>query len=163
MLPASVFQGFFADISATLLVRIRDALPEDSSLDIVISAVAEANKPPSSVAGKFKEYRMEDGLPLYQGCIVVSDEPELKQEPLSNCHDTSAAGFQGRAQTLELIARHYFWSAMKFQVNRYVDSCEICQHSYSLFRSFHQDAPVIKGAYNGQEFLARCVIVKLSW
>jgi hypothetical protein len=48
---------------------------------------------------------------------------------MSHFHDSPAARHQGRMRTLELIMCHYYWPAMNFQVNRYVDSCKICQRS----------------------------------
>ncbi|QRV85908.1 integrase core domain protein [Ceratobasidium sp. AG-Ba] len=44
-------------------------------------------------------------------------------------HDNPIAGHQGQARTLELISRRYYWPAMKQQVNRFVETCEICQRS----------------------------------
>ncbi|KAF8680576.1 Reverse transcriptase (RNA-dependent DNA polymerase) [Rhizoctonia solani] len=93
---------------------------------------------PHNIAQKFKDYTIQEGLLLYQGRVVVPDEPEIKQQLLSYFHDSPASGHQGRAQTLELISCHYYWPAMKFHVNCYVESCEICQrskghaHNYAL-------------------------------
>lgn len=86
-----------------------------------------------SAAAKFQECKMVDGLLLSQGYFFLPDYPELQQELLSNFHDTAAAGHQGHAQIVELIARHYYWLAMQFQVNRHLDSCKIC-----LERQGHQ-------------------------
>ena len=44
-------------------------------------------------------------------------------------HDNPVAGHQGQARTLELLSRRYYWPGMKSQVNRFVESCEICQRS----------------------------------
>jgi hypothetical protein len=129
MLPNSRFEGFSAALSAPFFDRVKEALPEDPSLDIILAAVTEPAQLLQSVAQKFKDYSLQEGLLLYQGCIFIPDEPELKQEVMSHFHDSLAARYQGCACTLELIARHYYWPAMKFQVNRFMDSCEICQRS----------------------------------
>ncbi|QRW23527.1 Retrotransposable element Tf2 protein [Rhizoctonia solani] len=82
--------------------------------------------------------RQPDHMDLEPTPQVVPDEPEIKQQLLSHFHDSPASGHQGQAQTLELISCHYYWPATKFQVNHYVESCEICQrskghaHSYAL-------------------------------
>ncbi|QRW24390.1 Retrotransposable element Tf2 protein [Rhizoctonia solani] len=76
---------------------------------------------PHSIAQKFKDYTIQEGLLLYQGRIVAPDEPEIRQQLLSHFHDSPVSGHQGRAQTLELTSRHYYWPAMKFQVNCYVE------------------------------------------
>ncbi|QRV99683.1 Retrotransposable element Tf2 protein [Ceratobasidium sp. AG-Ba] len=129
MLPEHLFLGYSADMSAPLTARIRDALQDDPSMQLTLEAASSMDKLPQSVASKFKDYSMSEGLLLFQGRVVVPDEPEIKQELLAHFHDSPAAGHQGRAKTLELISRHYYWPAMKYQVNRYVDSCEICQRS----------------------------------
>jgi hypothetical protein len=129
MLPNSRFEGFSAALSAPFLDGVKEALPEDPSLDLILAAITEPAQLPQSVAQKFQDYSLQEGLLLYQGRIFIPDEPELKQEVKSHFHDSPAARQQGRACTSELIARHYYWPAMKFQVNHYVDSCEIRQRS----------------------------------
>ncbi|KAF8759764.1 hypothetical protein RHS01_02206 [Rhizoctonia solani] len=138
MIPESHFEAFSAHMDSSLLDQIKEATQEDPSLDTILLAVSDPKSMPHSVAQKFKDYTIQEGLLLYQGRIVVPDEPEIKQQLLSHFHDSPASGHQGRAQTLELISCHYYWPAMKFQVNCYVESCGICQrskghaHNYAL-------------------------------
>jgi hypothetical protein len=129
MLPNSRFEGFSAALSTPFLDRVKEALPEEPSLDSILAAVTEPAQLPQSVAHKFKDYSLQEGLLLYQGHICIPDEPELKQQVMSHFHDSLATGHQGRTHTLELIACQYYWPAMKFQVNHNIDSCEICQRS----------------------------------
>jgi hypothetical protein len=129
MPPNTRFEGFSATVSNPFLDRVGEALPEDPSLDIILAGITEPLQLPQSVAQKFKDYSLQEALLLYQGHIFIPDEPKLKQEVMSHFHDSLAARHQGRMHTLELIAHHYYWPAMKFQVNHYVDSCEICQRS----------------------------------
>ncbi|CCO34607.1 Retrotransposable element Tf2 155 kDa protein type 3 [Rhizoctonia solani AG-1 IB] len=136
MLPETQFEGFGAEVTTSVLEQIKEALQDDPSLDTVIAAAADPDSMPHSVAAKFKDYTLQDGLLLYQGRIVVPDEPEIKQQLLSHFHDSPGSGHQGRARTLELISRHYYWPAMKFQVNRYVESCEICQRNKGHVQHF---------------------------
>jgi hypothetical protein len=116
-------------MNTQFLDKVKEALLEDPSLHIILSAVTEPVELPQSVAQKFKDYSLQEGLLLYQGHIFIPDEPELKQEVVSHFHNSLATGHQGHACTLELIACHYYWPAMRFQVNCYMDSCEICQRS----------------------------------
>ncbi|QRW26400.1 Retrotransposable element Tf2 protein [Rhizoctonia solani] len=129
MIPESHFEAFSAHMDSSLLDQIKEATQEDISLDTILLAVSDRKFLPHSVAQKFKDYTIQEGPLLYQGRIVVPDEPEIKEQLLSHFHDSPASGHQGRAQTLELISSHYCWPAMKFQVNCYVESCEICQRS----------------------------------
>ncbi|KAF8747242.1 hypothetical protein RHS01_11373 [Rhizoctonia solani] len=138
MIPESHFEAFSAHIDSSLLDQIKEDTQEDPSLDTILLAVSDPKSMPHNVAQKFKDYTIQKGLLLYQGRVVVPDEPEIKQQLLSHFHDSPASGHQGRARTLELISCHYYWPAMKFQVNRYVETCEICQrskghlHNYAL-------------------------------
>ncbi|CCO34032.1 Retrotransposable element Tf2 155 kDa protein type 1 [Rhizoctonia solani AG-1 IB] len=127
MLPETQFAGFGAEISTLLLKQIKEALQDDPSLGTVITAAADPDSMLHSVAAKLKDYTLQDSLLLYQGRIVVPDEPKIKQKLLSHFHDSLGSGHHGRGRTLELINCHYYWPAMKFQVNRYVESCETCQ------------------------------------
>ncbi|CCO33777.1 Retrotransposable element Tf2 155 kDa protein type 3 [Rhizoctonia solani AG-1 IB] len=136
MLPETQFEGFGAEIATPLLEQIKEALQDDPSLDTVMAAAADPDSMPHSIAAKFKDYTLQDGLLLYQGRIVVPDEPEIKQQLLSHFHDSPGSRHQGRARTLELISRHYYWPAMKFQVNCYVESCEICQRNKGHVQHF---------------------------
>ncbi|KAF8749430.1 Chromo (CHRromatin Organization MOdifier) domain [Rhizoctonia solani] len=101
MIPESHFEAFSAHIDLSLLDQIKEATQEDPSLDTILLAVSDPKSMPHSVAQKFKDYTIQKGLLLYQGRVVVPDEPEIKQQLLSHFHDSPASGHQGRAQTLE--------------------------------------------------------------
>jgi hypothetical protein len=124
MLPETQFEGFGAKITTWLLEQIKEALQDNPSLDTMLAAAADPDSMPHSIAAKFKDYMLQDSLLLYQGRIVVPDKPKIKQQLLSHFHDSPGSRHQGRAHTLELISCHYYWPAMKFQVNCYVKSCE---------------------------------------
>ncbi|CEL56625.1 hypothetical protein RSOLAG1IB_07950 [Rhizoctonia solani AG-1 IB] len=126
MLPETQFEGFGAEVTTSLVEQIKEALQDDPSLDTVMAAATDPDSMPHSIAAKFKDYMLQDSLLLYQGRIVVPDEPEIKQQLLSHFHDSPGPGHQGRARMLELISCHYYWPVMKFQVNCYVESCETC-------------------------------------
>ncbi|QRV94487.1 Retrotransposable element Tf2 protein [Ceratobasidium sp. AG-Ba] len=109
MLPEHLFLGYSAEMSAPLMIKIRNALQDDPSLQLPLEAAASMDKLPQCVASKFKDYSMKEGLLLFQGRIVVPDEPEIKKELLAHSHDSPAAGHQGHAKTLELTAHHHCW------------------------------------------------------
>ncbi|QRW20003.1 Retrotransposable element Tf2 protein [Rhizoctonia solani] len=103
MIPESHFEAFSAHIDLSLLDQIKEATQEDPGLDTNLLAVSDPKSMPHSIAQKFKDYTIQEGLLLYQGRIVVPDEPEIKQQLLSHFHDSPASGHQGRAQTLDLV------------------------------------------------------------
>ncbi|KAB5587603.1 Retrotransposable element Tf2 [Ceratobasidium theobromae] len=135
MLPEECFSALAADLSPDFFEELKEALLNDPSLEAIFDALT-GDKLAPSIAQKFKDYKLEDGLMFYQGRIVIPDEVGLKRELLSHFHDSPAAGHQGWARTLEQISQHYYWPAMKFQINRYVDSCEICQRSKGQEKCF---------------------------
>ncbi|CEL53110.1 Retrotransposable element Tf2 155 kDa protein type 3 OS=Schizosaccharomyces pombe (strain 972 / ATCC 24843) GN=Tf2-11 PE=4 SV=1 [Rhizoctonia solani AG-1 IB] len=106
MLPQTQFEEFGAEITTLLLEQIKEALQDDPSLDTVMAAAADPDSMLRSIAAKFKDYTLQDGLLLYQGRIVVPDEPEIKQQLLSHFHDSPGSGHQGReTATAEDIAQ----------------------------------------------------------
>jgi hypothetical protein len=65
MLPNLQFEGFSATLSAPFLDRVKEALPEDPSLDIILAAMTEPAQLPQSVTQKFKDNSLQEGLLLY--------------------------------------------------------------------------------------------------
>src|SRR5436190_22684305 len=53
----------------------------------------------------------------------------LKLRLIKDYHETLAAGHPGRAKTLELLARTYFWPKMRKKIDRFVRNCYTCQRS----------------------------------
>jgi transposase InsO family protein len=70
-----------------------------------------------------------NGILLYQDRIYVPDFMPLKLKLIKDHHETPAAGHPGRAKTLELLARTYFWPKMRKEVDRFVRNCHACQRS----------------------------------
>ncbi|CEL56343.1 Retrotransposable element Tf2 155 kDa protein type 2 OS=Schizosaccharomyces pombe (strain 972 / ATCC 24843) GN=Tf2-7 PE=4 SV=1 [Rhizoctonia solani AG-1 IB] len=136
MLPETQFEGFGTEIATPLLEQIKEALQDDPSLDTMMAAAADPDSTLHSIAAKFKDYTLQDSLLLYQRRIVVPDKPEIKQKLLYHFHDSPGSRHQGRAHTLELISCHYYWPAMKFQVNHCVELCEICQRNKGHVQHF---------------------------
>ncbi|CCO31697.1 Retrotransposable element Tf2 155 kDa protein type 1 [Rhizoctonia solani AG-1 IB] len=66
MLLETQFEGVGPEIAAPLLEQIKEALQDDPSLDTVMAAAADPDSMPHSIAAKFKDYTLQDGLLLYQ-------------------------------------------------------------------------------------------------
>ncbi|QRV79959.1 Retrotransposable element Tf2 protein [Ceratobasidium sp. AG-Ba] len=78
---------------------------------------------------QYDKYEWKEDLLWYKGRIVIPENKEIRLAILEMHHDNPTAGHQGQARTLEFIYRRYYWPAMKQQVNRFVETCEICQRS----------------------------------
>lgn len=62
----------------------------------------------------------------FQNSIFVPDDEDI-QQLLRSRHDAPAAGHEGRAKTVDLVARTFYWPTLCKYVHRYVDGCELCQ------------------------------------
>lgn len=131
MIPKEVF---LAALSIEILPEsdmqeaIKVGLKDDPSLEAVLEFVTkDQSQTPASIRAKFKEYRWEDELLWYQGCIIVPDDETIKRDLASNFHDSPMARHPGQARSLELASRRYYWPGMKAWFNHYVDTCKTCQ------------------------------------
>src|SRR6201986_4757735 len=108
-----------------ILERIRVASEQDEQF----AAVHAKDQAPAAVRNKLKEWDVVDGLVGFRGLIAVPDEPEIKRLILALYHDSIPAGHPGRAKTLELVMRNFWWPRQSEFVYRYVDGCDLCQRS----------------------------------
>ena len=69
------------------------------------------------------------GRLFYQGRMYVPALDALRLQLVKDHHDSPAAGHPGRAKTLELLSRAYYWPKMRRFVDRYVRNCHPCQRS----------------------------------
>ncbi|KAB5588311.1 Retrotransposable element Tf2 [Ceratobasidium theobromae] len=81
MLPEEHFSVLAVDLSPDFFEELKEALLDDPSLEAIFEAMASEKLAPS-IAQKFKDYKLEDGLLSYQGRIVAPDEVDLKR----NCY-----------------------------------------------------------------------------
>ena len=96
---------------------------------------------PRKVLGALREGRRESKLLVlgdcenrggylwYQGKMYIPDYGPLRLRLLRDHHDSPVAGHPGRAKTLELLSRQYYWPQMYRDVDRYVRNCHTCQRS----------------------------------
>jgi transposase InsO family protein len=68
-----------------------------------------------------------DGRLYYSGLLYVPDYDPLRFELLRRHHEVPSAGHPGRAKTLELLCRRYYWPRMRRMVDQYLRNCHTCQ------------------------------------
>ncbi|QRW01159.1 Retrotransposable element Tf2 protein [Ceratobasidium sp. AG-Ba] len=129
MINAKRFKGFKANIEIDIISMIRESLSDDESLTTLIESTKKKEDLPPSIRKQYDKYEWKEDLLWYEGRIVIPENKEIRLAILEMHHDNPIAGHQGQARTLELISRRYYWPAMKQQVNRFVETCEICQRS----------------------------------
>src|SRR5436190_17176129 len=135
MIAAERFVGFKAQLGVDLIEQLKEAQQEDESLETLIHSVRRKEELLASVKKQYKRYEWKEDLLWYDGTIVVPDDPEIRKRILNIHHDSPIAGHQGRARTLELITRRYFWPNLKAQVNSYVDQCTTCAQAKSILNT----------------------------
>ena len=113
-----------------IFTQIKASLREDSKLRPIL-AFFESNSEaaPADIRTRFQAYTWEDSLLRFKGAVFVPDHKELRRQILCSSHDAPAAGQQGRAKTLELVSRDFYWPTLCRYVHRYVDGCDTCQRS----------------------------------
>jgi hypothetical protein len=70
-----------------------------------------------------------DGLLYYYDKLYVPDDANLRRRLIQDHHDSLAAGHPGRAATVELLDRHFWWPAMRKTVERYIRNCVVCRRT----------------------------------
>ena len=77
-----------------------------------------------------------EGYLHYRGKKYVPDYLPLKLEILRLYHDTPIAGHPGRAKTLELVSRDYYWPDIYLFVKRYYRNCHTCSRIKPLTQAY---------------------------
>jgi transposase InsO family protein len=74
----------------------------------------------------------KDGRLIYCDCIYLPDHMPLRLQLLQDHHDPPAMGRPGRAKTLELLTRKYYWPKKRKDVDRFVRNCNICRRTKAI-------------------------------
>ncbi|KAF9799377.1 hypothetical protein IEO21_10574 [Rhodonia placenta] len=111
----------------SLLKRIRECSEKDR---VVAEALEKMqNLGPPRLQKGFEEWNAEQGLLLFRGLVYVPKNTELRRDIVKIHHDSPIAGHGGRAKTLELVSRNYWWPGMSKFVNEYVSTCDVCNRT----------------------------------
>lgn len=70
-----------------------------------------------------------DGLVLFNDKLYVPADKRIRDNVISIHHDSVMAGHLGRAKTLELVTRTYWWPRVRADVYAYMTGCEDCQRT----------------------------------
>ena len=76
-----------------------------------------------------EEWKIEEGLILWNGKVYVPRDPKLRTEIIRLHHDTPVGGHGGQWKTVELVTRNYWWPGVTKEVKRYVEGCDTCQRN----------------------------------
>jgi transposase InsO family protein len=145
-----------------ILKRLKVATAEDSMLQPILAIF---NKDSHQISGdmrrRLQAYTFNDGVLRFQDRIYVPEDEELQRQILRSRHDAPAAGHQGRAKTLELVTRSFYWPTLRRYVHRYVDGCDICQRSKPTHHARYGLMQPIPAAHAPWKRISADFIVKL--
>ena len=76
-------------------------------------------------------YRVFSSPEIDQGKVTVQlvIPQKFRQKVMHLAHDSVMAGHLGSRKTYSRILEHFFWPAMRADVTRYCQSCDICQRT----------------------------------
>jgi hypothetical protein len=112
-------------VDKELLKEIKLKMARDPLMQEVITKLRNGEWKDSRIAlGLCQE---EEGLLTYEGLLWIPDDNQLRLRLLYDHHNALVAGHPGRAKTLELISRNYYWPYQRQYVSRYIDHCDTCK------------------------------------
>ncbi len=77
-------------------------------------------------ANEDRRYLVANGALLFKGRLIVPADDSIKLPILQSRHDHPTAGYQGIAQTKELVQRDFDWPGWGDYVETYVKECTTC-------------------------------------
>uniref|UniRef100_A0A803TDM9 Gypsy retrotransposon integrase-like protein 1 n=1 Tax=Anolis carolinensis TaxID=28377 RepID=A0A803TDM9_ANOCA len=73
-------------------------------------------------------FSLKDGLLCYRNHVYIPPGPG-REKALRLCHDCKPAGHFGLFKTMHLILRDFWWPKIRKDVEKYVNTCPVCQRS----------------------------------
>ena len=115
---------------STLPEEIQDA---DIADELCIQ-ICEYLKAPSErvrPATHLNSCRISNGLLMKadQMWVPEGEDNQLRMRVIKEVHDQPAVGHPGVERTLNMIRRHYYWPAMRGEVEQYLRNCHVCKRA----------------------------------
>lgn len=129
---------------AQIIQKIKSATKEDMTLLPILNFFMNNPKDaPANIRRQFQQYDFQEGILYFRNTIYVPDEEELRRQILRSRHDAPMTAHPGRAKTVDLVTRTFYWPSLRRYVHRYVDGCDICQrHKPSRHRRYGLLQPI---------------------
>jgi len=74
-------------------------------------------------------YSLHDGIIRYKGKVWLGNNTVLQLKVLSALHDSAVGSHSGVPVTYRRVKQLFYWTGMKTDVHKYVQSCTICQQA----------------------------------
>ena len=77
--------------------------------------------------GRSKEFHVSsDGILHFKGRLCVPEEPELREQILSEAHSTPYSVHPGATKMYKDLKEHLWWPGMKDDMAKYIAKCLTC-------------------------------------
>ena len=76
---------------------------------------------------KDNEWQIEEDLMLKEEKLYIQKDKVLRVEIIWLHHNILVAEYGGKQKMTQLVMRNYWWPGITKDVEKYVDSCDICQ------------------------------------
>jgi len=119
LLPEEAFEAVQANTTETINLEIeKELMNKIRTLSAADKEIQEIRRKKPSVTtrdGKIALglYDENSGLLMYDGLIWIPDNNTLRLCILRDHHDAQAMGHPGRARTLELVSRNFYWPGLR--------------------------------------------------
>jgi hypothetical protein len=105
--------------SIDIISEIKQAYARDSMTADILAQSVDA----SVTRKQLQQYRVVDGLIMYDSRVFVPNDRPLKCLILFECHDAPMSGHFGRMKTSDLVTRRFYWPNMNEDIMQYVRAC----------------------------------------
>jgi transposase InsO family protein len=175
-----------ADADAADVPDVPDAIVNAGRISALFTEAYQIDPFPDRIIGLLRtgsrhckeislaDCKEKDGKLVYRNCVYVPDHPPLRLRLLQDHHDPPAMGHPGRAKTLELLTRKYYWPGLRKDVDQFVRNCHTCRRTkstrhapYGVLRPLsvpeqpwqHISVDFVTGLPPSKGFDAICVVV----
>jgi len=105
----------------------QEACDADPFLDRILQMLRDGTRQSKEIS--LSECKEVDGRLTYRDRIYVPASESLRLQLIQDHHNPPAIGHPGRAKTLELLSRRYYWPSMRKDVERFVRNCHTCRRT----------------------------------
>lgn len=116
-----------------ILAAIKAGYKDDPQFGEVFDILDQELEVPKTMAQHIRHFQLVAGLLYYTaelggegGRLCVPDGP-TRRDVISQAHDIPTAGHFGYYKTYERLARNFYWPRMIKDVQKYTQSCAVCQ------------------------------------
>jgi hypothetical protein len=117
----------FSNTERTIEQIIVDEYPNDEFIRETSKLIRDGAQRSTKIT--LADCKLREDRLFFQNRLVLPESDELRLKLLRSVHDAPIGGHQGRARTLDLLQREYYWPKMHETVARYVKSCHVCSRS----------------------------------